>query len=806
MASSQVEIATSSPFDRCFQNNFNNLVTSSSRIPNANANNNHIDYTDLWVHSPQAQTTTTTATECNIINNNNDGLKIEPQPHNHNDKWARAREMMFSVDQRSRGSVEVQNMGGVSSLVQKWRGFEAEAKCSSNRGTFQDNNNDNNNNNAGPKSPSPVTTTNGDDAFGDWESDRTTFNGPTSYRSRDSDATERERLRVSDIIRKLKVGCESPPPRVKTTSSPDQSEQRCFSPVAAVSSPRIRGRQAYNDLLMQMERDRKNELQGLGARKAVSKFSHRGRIQALLRFRFLRRGIEAEENQRHSNVGLVHFRERVSNDPIHSPKHMLSNTPAEPNLNVANLQAKQNKHQYSCPRIVGTDHVQDEECSITSRDGGDVIDNPSSHQLNKNNVQQNMTPLLHSSDHEINPFMSLESSNHSLDEFAGTDTTDDIHSVETAKFLHNIEINTHTKDEEASKQQEVTGTNYELTDYCTDKGDYSNNETYLVSDVSHTEVGWEELQSDYDEQQEEVGSNREWIDEVSRPRSDWEGLRQARYQEMLDPFSDNQEIRSLLARRSVSGFLSSGLREQIDRVMISRSQGEQSVKNNHIDRREKEKVGVGVVVREDDQLEEEREDYYDDYEEAERSMRGQYNECDDYIDQNTSSPPARAWPQEQGEQVWDYSSQLESPSIQQSLSSNSYSPDNAPNSSSCTASHIPAIEMELIYDLRGHMEQLRQEISELRKSIKCCMNMQNKIQRSIKKEVATALNHSDGRRKKVGSGGRCCVCCKMQVDSLLYRCGHMCTCFKCAHELLQWGSGKCPICRAPIMDVVRTNS
>lgn len=50
-------------------------------------------------------------------------------------------------------------------------------------------------------------------------------------------------------------------------------------------------------------------------------------------------------------------------------------------------------------------------------------------------------------------------------------------------------------------------------------------------------------------------------------------------------------------------------------------------------------------------------------------------------------------------------------------------------------------DMEIIYDLRRHMEQLHQEISELRKSMKCCTDMQIKIHRSIKKEVAAALTH-----------------------------------------------------------------
>lgn len=44
-------------------------------------------------------------------------------------------------------------------------------------------------------------------------------------------------------------------------------------------------------------------------------------------------------------------------------------------------------------------------------------------------------------------------------------------------------------------------------------------------------------------------------------------------------------------------------------------------------------------------------------------------------------------------------------------------------------------EMEIIYDLRGHMVQLYQEMSELRKAIKSCVDMQMTLQQSMKQEI-----------------------------------------------------------------------
>lgn len=207
----------------------------------------------------------------------------------------------------------------------------------------------------------------------------------------------------------------------------------------------------------------------------------------------------------------------------------------------------------------------------------------------------------------------------------------------------------------------------------------------------------------------------------------------------------------------------------------------------------------------DEQMEDDEEvEGHEEEEEEGGSLIGhQYHEASDYFDQTTSSfympsQSLRSWSFNDNEMNDDHE-QVASTSSDQPPPSHSYYQD--PQQHSTCMDNL-SMEMELIIDLRGQMRQLQREMSELRKSIKSCMEMQVTLQDSMKQEMSSVRGDAARSVDKIPRKGNCCICYEKQVDSLLYRCGHMCACLKCAHEL-QWSSGKCPICRAPIVDVVR---
>ncbi|PON83565.1 43kDa postsynaptic protein [Trema orientale] len=824
MASSQVEIASSSPFgcvlrdhnrrDGCresstFQKRLKNLVRDhlhtrisipsdeNSRLPNneerkiyqsKNGNSNYNERDDFpasrWrpLSAKRAKEMATTTTAAAIERKSREG-ELSALSNNSNTPRTLP---------RSDSLAEIQNLGA-SSLVQIW-----EKRLNSNSTASRSDSGLSSNGNASSvveeEEEAPRGYEAGDsvhderfdsgpaneDSFADWQSDKTVSSGqPSPARSRNSDAGESERVRVADIIKRLTAANQGQSPSSSSASNDNDREQssspsRDFERALASDqmlehrtfSPRIRGRQAYADLLMQMERDRHGELNRLIERKAVSRFPQRGRIQSMLRLRLLKRGVAVQDQQRLQSAlsqvdrlpqgsSIMHLRERFSSGVE------LSTTVQNDAVNPRSPHSE----------ITINNSQMDNSSNLNKRD-------EHAHSLEVNfTEQESPTPV------------PLELTVEDLSE--EPDPSSSVTWQETSSENRNLD------------SQETADANT-----CFD--DWEGN------DIA------EELEDNYFQYAE---TSYDWITDISRPRSYWEDRRQEWYQEMLNSNSENVEIRQLLERGTVSGFLASDFREKMDRLMVTRLErqtrpaaslgggGEEEkddrsqlmscIQNCQQQQREEEES-------EDEETEgEELEDEEAEGEQEESLISGQYHEASDYFDQSTSSQQIpspsllRSWSFRDNE-VGEDSDRAASTSPRQDFPSQSY----YHSARQCSSSrNHPSVEMEFICELRGQMEQLRQEMSELRRSLKSCMDMQMMLMRQSMKHEAQSAAGGEGKRMSNDGAvspkkGNCRICYEMKVDSLLYSCGHMCTCLKCAHEL-QWSSGKCPICRAPIVDVVR---
>jgi hypothetical protein len=123
---------------------------------------------------------------------------------------------------------------------------------------------------------------------------------------------------------------------------------------------------------------------------------------------------------------------------------------------------------------------------------------------------------------------------------------------------------------------------------------------------------------------------------------------------------------------------------------------------------------------------------------------------------------------------------------------------------------------EMQTELRG----MKSQILELKQLMRTSFELQLEIQRAIRQEVAASLMSACTspslssmpptstvplRSTTVVESGNCVICSEASITSVVYRCGHMCVCMQCGLELKAQGL-KCPICRAPITDIIRAYS
>ncbi|KAG9439292.1 hypothetical protein H6P81_019457 [Aristolochia fimbriata] len=629
-----------------------------------------------------------------------------------------------------------------SSMVQKWRELEAEAVQASpkvGRTSSANSTSSNITNNVGSdnwsvfEDPSP-SSDNFDstcERFTDWESEPLTPTEPASSSRVSSEVGESERGRVADMIKKLTSGNQmrsdvsswgdeneieaqslyhvSPPISLRDQSLSDRGRiSYGFNGTRNLNSRLVRGRQVMRNLLIQIGRERKKELDRLQERHAVSKFSHRGRIQSLIRFRFLGREVairdqwhtpstSGELNQLQRGTSIMLIRETFKSRVQQGRRKRLSYDTAD-KFKEETRPNFQNESQVS--ENAGTSSEITEEISLVQEvdtivpEAGSSTTSPNQEKRQENNVNSKVPWR-----EEANGEASLSSDVGWREESASNDNLD---------WRENMD-------------------------------NFANSQSW-EGDVVMGEVETDTPRV--------VESTETWQSDQSRG---WDFGEQSISDDWLEYFSENIELRELLGRRKVSTVLSSDFRERMDKLLLS-----------HLERLEQE-----PVEEEDDQ-----------------GLQQENHEM-------------------------DYTHMVPSTSVQLPLPSRYiHHQDDTQQPFARQLSTTNSLEMELISDLRGDMSRLHQEITELRESIKSCLEMQAELRNSLKQEGSFAAVHSGSvetfhcsnsrtpRRK-----GNCCICYEMPVDSLLYRCGHMCTCYKCANEL-QWSSGRCPICRSPIIDVV----
>lgn len=138
---------------------------------------------------------------------------------------------------------------------------------------------------------------------------------------------------------------------------------------------------------------------------------------------------------------------------------------------------------------------------------------------------------------------------------------------------------------------------------------------------------------------------------------------------------------------------------------------------------------------------------------------------------------------------------------------------------SVRTSTVPYTQTNLY--MSRELAALKAQMQEMKNMMKVSFDLQLDIQRAIRQEVAAGIaaataNLGAGqaeastststaqfpRKSRPVSDTHCLICLDNYSDSVLYQCGHMCVCFPCGRHLMDRGA-KCPVCRAPIRDIIR---
>ncbi|WOL06088.1 hypothetical protein Cni_G14820 [Canna indica] len=506
---------------------------------------------------------------------------------------------------------------------------------------------------------------------------------------------------------------------------------------------RLRGRQARLDLIMRNVRERERELQDLSEHRPVSRFAHRNRIQSVLRGRFLRNGTPVEDVMRHS---------------------------------VANREIGQLRQQHPVSGFREGSHSEDDGI-VTGQSSQQSVDGDNTSASREDTSLQH---VLEVSDDFLDQF-------HSGNATAEIDQTAEVNStVPMESSTQNSNISWRESDIQEDSQLELEQSDWQQPTII------GHDET-----VQDPNSDWQENvdQEWLNEAPEDDGQDTHLLEANEHWQEDNSQVTETNWQEgplgslssqhsfpditnrLISSDDDNvysMELRELLSRRSVSNLLHSGFRQSLDQLIQS-----------YIQRQERDPFQWDMQRMPNDDLREENQ-----RQQTVNLIRGHQ----DSVTRAARAPPTPPAPPPQP--LWH--SELNHGWSRQSI-------------------RRSEAEWDVVNDLRADMARLQQAMHHMQRTLEACMDMQLELQRAVRQEVSAALNRCVGEHGPNEESslhgikwshvkkGICCVCCDNQIDSLLYRCGHMCTCSKCANELVL-GGGKCPLCRAPIIEVVRAYS
>ncbi|KAK4286399.1 hypothetical protein QN277_002959 [Acacia crassicarpa] len=618
------------------------------------------------------------------------------------------------------------------------------------------------------------------------------------------------------------------------------------------------GRQVLLDMLKKAEKERQREVQELLNHRAVSHFPHRNRIQALLRGRFLRndRSIDANRSTSvaESELGLLRQKQTVSGlrEGFFSGKDCSGGSQATSTLSdtSSNIGIDNNSNEQtdsSSLHSVSIVHFEQSEPTVGDSVGVGILDgqNFTQETITENLVCQDSTARIEgrlsqllenesrdcqssysvgterrddsrryvvgmtvedTSDGLMQQNCQIEVTEHSNilgsgevypEEFQPSvirnddiGSSTDIDVVEaTMEDNENSYVSTALEEQQQEELIENEGSDGHLRNGAEESlGDNQPHDT--ASEWPHDILSNEDRENSHlpeaPEMWQEDGGFQEAVENWLGGPSDHDVAPVGRIHGFYFPDDDNVnsvELRELLNRRSVSNLLRSSFRESLDQLIQSyvERQG-----HAHVEWEPQETSPSSASVEQD--LEQSRRD----------RIVGQEDAINSPLDQPSSpTPPQPLWERHSRHDNWSRADM---------------------NNQHLGIGHSFSLEWEIINDLRIDMARLQQRMNNMQRMLEACMDMQLELQRSIRQEVSAALNRSAGSsdmhdhdspddksKWECVRKGLCCICCESNIDSLLYRCGHMCTCSKCANELFQ-SRRKCPMCQAPVVEVIRAYS